>query len=81
MKRLLVLLTVVAWSGSPAASTETEQGMSLASLEYTAISSNVNQSSDRSPFEIKEGESDPPEVVERIERNREDRERTVVIDR
>ena len=30
---------------------------------------------------IKEGESEPPEMIAIIERNREDRERTVVIDR
>jgi hypothetical protein len=30
---------------------------------------------------IKEGESEPPEIIAIIERNREDRERKVVIDR
>jgi hypothetical protein len=30
---------------------------------------------------IKEGESEPPEMIAIIERNREDRERQIVIDR
>jgi hypothetical protein len=68
----------------PASSEENELGVSLASLD-DAINggSNGNDRADhgRNMALIKEGEFESPEMIAVIERNREDRERTVVIDR
>ena len=68
----------------PASSEETELGVSLASLDNAiTMDSNGNDRPDdgRNIALIKEGEFESPEMIAVIERNREDRERTVVIDR
>ncbi len=64
----------------PASSEETELGVSLASLD-NAITVNDRPDDGRNMALIKEGEFESPEMIAVIERNREDRERTVVIDR
>jgi hypothetical protein len=46
-----------------------------------ATSLNSRYDTDWNPAAIKEGESEPLEMIAIIERNREDRERKVVIDR
>ena len=85
MRYVLGLMIALGAFGSiPASSEEVEMGVSLASLESAATVGSARR--DRSDDErniamIKEGESESPEIVAVIERNREDRERTVVIDR
>jgi hypothetical protein len=67
----------------PASSEECEPGVSLASLgtTYTVGSTQHRAEPDRNTALVKEGEFESPETIAAIERNREDRERTVVIDR
>jgi hypothetical protein len=85
MRYVLGLMIALGAFGSfPASSEESGMGISLASLDNTVTVGSARR--DRSDDErniamIKEGESEPPEIVAVIERNREDRERTVVIDR
>ena len=68
----------------PASSDECEPGVSLASLDniYTVGSTQNNGAEpDRNTALIKECEFESPETIAAIEKNREDRERTVVMDR
>jgi len=74
------MLAVSALGIMPASSEETELGVSLASLD-NAITVNDRPDDGRNMALIKEGEFESPEMIAVIERNREDRERTVVIDR
>jgi hypothetical protein len=82
---LSLMLAVSALGIIPASSDETELGVSsLASLDNAiTVGSNGNDRPDdgRNMAVIKEGEFETPEMIAVIERNREDRERTVVIDR
>ena len=81
---LSLMLAVSALGIMPASSEETELGVSLASLDNAiTVGSNGNDRPDdgRNMALIKEGEFESPEMIAVIERNREDRERTVVIDR
>jgi hypothetical protein len=77
---LSLMLAVSALGIMPASSEETEFGVSLASLD-NAITVNDRPDDGRNMALIKEGEFESPEMIAVIERNREDRERTVVIDR
>ena len=77
---LSLMLAVSALGIIPASSEETELGVSLASLD-NAITVNDRPDDGRNMALIKEGEFESPEMIAVIERNREDRERTVVIDR
>jgi hypothetical protein len=84
MRYVLALLTVVnAWGIMPASSEECEAGVILAFLDdtYTVGSAQHRAELDRNTAIVKEGEFESPETIAAIERNREDRERTVVIDR
>ena len=84
MRYVLALLVVVnAWGIMPAISEECEPGVTLASLDntYTVGSAQHRAEPDRNRAVVKEGEFESPETIAAIERNREDRERTVVIDR
>jgi len=84
MRYVLALLAVVStWGIIPASSQECEPEMSLASLDgaYTVGAIQHRMESDRSTASVKEGEFETSEAIAAIERNREDRERTVVIDR
>jgi len=85
MRYVLSLMWAVSALGIiPASSEETELGVSLASLDNAiTVGSNGNDRPDdgRNMALIKEGEFESPEMIAVIERNREDRERTVVIDR
>ena len=83
MRYVLALLSVVSvWGIIPASSQECEPEISLASLDaYTVGSVQHRLESDRSTASVKEGEFETSETIAAIERNREDRERTVVIDR
>ena len=77
---LSLMLAVSALGIMPASSEETELGVSLASLD-NAITVNDRPDDGRNMALIKEGEFESPEMIAVIENNREDRERTVVIDR
>ena len=77
---LSLMLAASAFGIMPASSEETELGVSLASLD-NAITVNDRPDDGRNMALIKEGEFESPEMIAVIERNREDRERTVVIDR
>jgi hypothetical protein len=85
MKYALGLIVVLTALGSiPASSDEIEYGVSLASLNNrVTVGSVVNdrRDGDRSMALIKEEEFESPEMIAVIESNREDRERSVVIDR
>ena len=83
MRYVLALLSVVsAWGIMPASSQECEPEISLASLDaYTVGSVQHRVESDRNTASVKEGEFESPEMIATIESNREDRERTVVVDR
>ena len=82
---LTVLLAVSALAVLPARSEETEPATSLASLErHITTGANraaVHPDNARSTAKIKEDEFETPETIATIEKNREDRERTVVMDR
>jgi hypothetical protein len=85
MRYVLALLAAVnAWGIMPACSEESKPGVSLASLDsiHTVGSTQNNLAEpDRNTALTKEGECESPETIAAIERNREDRERTVVMDR
>jgi hypothetical protein len=90
MRYVLALLAAVSmWGVEPASSEECESGLSLASLDYiptvgstnTVGSAQHRQEPDQKTALVKEGEFESPETIAAIERNREDRERTVVMDR
>lgn len=84
MRYVLPLLVVVnAWGIMPASSEECEPGVGLALLvaNYTVGSAQLRAEPDPNTAVVKEGEFESPETIAAIERNREDRERTVVIDR
>jgi hypothetical protein len=79
---LSLMLAVSALGIMPASSEETELGVSLASLDNAiTVGSNGNDRPDDGRNMALEGEFESPEMIAVIERNREDRERTVVIDR
>jgi hypothetical protein len=76
------MLAVSASGIVPASSEEPELGVSLVSLDDAiTVGSNGNDRAEdgRNMALIKEGEFESPEMIAVIERNREDRERTVVI--
>ena len=81
---LAALLAVSALGVLPARSEEIEPGTSLALLERnvtTGLSRAVHPDRERNTASIKEDEFETPETIAVIEKNREDRERTVVMDR
>jgi hypothetical protein len=84
MRYVFALLAAASACGIlPASSQECEPEISLASLHgaYTVGLVQHRVESDRSSASVKEGEFETSETIAAIERNREDRERTVVIDR
>jgi hypothetical protein len=85
MKYALGLMVAVSALGSIAASSdEIEYGANLALLNNQVTVGSVandRSSRDRNMALIKEEEFESPEMIAVIESNREDRERTVVIDR
>ena len=81
---LAALLAVSALGVLPARSEETEPGTSLALLERnvtTGLSRAVHPDRERNTALIKEDEFETPETIAIIEKNREDREHAVVMDR
>jgi hypothetical protein len=81
---LAALLAVSALGILPARSEEAEPGTSLALLERnvtTGLSRAVHPDRERNTALIKEDEFETPGTIAIIEKNREDRERTVVMDR
>jgi hypothetical protein len=82
MRILLSLMLAVSALGIiPANSEETDLGVCFASLDNTIIVGSNRTDDGRNMTLIKEEEFESPEMIAVIERNREDRERTVVIDR
>jgi hypothetical protein len=85
MKYALSLMVAASVLASvPASSDEIEYGVSLASLNNRVTVGSVandRPDGDRNMALIKEEEFESPEMIAVIESNREDRERTVVIDR
>jgi hypothetical protein len=85
MRFVLSLIVAVTVLGAIRANSEdVALGVSLASVDSrVSVGSNRNDCPDRgwSTAAIKEGESESPETRAVIESNREDRERTVVMDR
>jgi len=84
MRYVLALLAAVnAWGVMSASSEECEAGVILASLNstYTVGSTQHRAELDRNTALVKEGEFETRETIAAIEKNREDRERTVVMDR
>jgi len=85
MRYALTTLLAVAALSFPARSEEIEPGTNLASLEGTITTGSsraaVQPHSERNTGLIKEGEFETPETIATIEKNREDRERMVVMDR
>jgi hypothetical protein len=82
MRYVLALLAVVS-AGGTASSDECEPRVNLASLDAisTVGLSQHHVEPDRNTAVVKEGEFESREMIAAIERNREDRERTVVMDR
>ena len=82
---LIALLAVSALAALPAKSEETEPASSLASLEQRNVTTGFSRAaisnSERNTAKIKEDEFETPEAIAIIEKNREDRERTIVMDR
>jgi hypothetical protein len=80
---LSLIVAVTVWGAIRASSEEIALGVSLASVDRVSVGSNRNDCPDRgwNTAAIKEGESESPETKAVIESNREDRERTVVMDR
>jgi hypothetical protein len=85
MKYVLSLIAAVVALGSISArSDEIEPGVSLAWLNSPVTAGSIRDDradGDRNRALIKEEEFASPEMIAVIENNREDRERTVVIDR
>jgi hypothetical protein len=81
---LSLIVTVTVLGAIRASSEEIALGVSLASVDNrVTVGSSRNDCPDGSwnTAAIKEGESESPEMTAVIENNREDRERTVVMDR
>jgi hypothetical protein len=78
-----LIAAVVAFGSISARADQTEPGANLAWLNPVTVSSVRDDRADahRNTELIKEEEFASPETVAAIENNREDRERTVVIDR
>jgi len=77
---LVVAATVFGATQAGAEEVGVGQGVRWAEGVTVGASPN-NRHETGSTFVIKEGESEPPEMIAIIERNREDRERQIVIDR
>jgi hypothetical protein len=85
MKVMLALIVGVAALGAvPAVAGDSEPAQNLALLQSSVtvgVASADRGERDRNAALIKEGESESPDTLALIERNREDRERSVVMDR
>jgi hypothetical protein len=80
----LMVAAAIALGSIPASSDEIEYGVSLALLNNRVTVGSVandGPDGDRNMTPVKEQELESPETIAVIESNREDRERTVVIDR
>jgi hypothetical protein len=77
---LVVAATVFGATQAGAEEVDLGQGVHWAEGVTVGASPN-NRPETGSTSVIKEGESEPPEMIAIIERNREDRERQIVIDR
>jgi hypothetical protein len=85
MKFILALMVGGAALGAmPAAAGDSDVSQNVAFLQSSVtvgLASPDRADSERNAALIKEGESESPDTVALIERNREDRERSVVMDR
>jgi len=78
-----LMVAAAALAGAPAVAEEAEYAPNLALLQNASTVSSIRSdqaATERDTALIKEGLSDSPDVVAAIERNREDRERSVVMD-
>ena len=78
---LALLASVSMWEVLPAGSEEFEPFLSMALLDDTYTVGSTRSEPDKKTALVKEGEFESPETIAAIERNRENRERTVVMDR
>jgi hypothetical protein len=82
---LISLLVASALTVVPARSEETEPTSRLAALERSITTGSgriaIYPQSERNVAKVKEDEFETPDMIAAIEKNREDRERTVVMDR
>ncbi|WFU18725.1 hypothetical protein [Bradyrhizobium sp. CB3481] len=82
---LIALLAASALAVLPVRSEETKPTTSLAVLERNTTTGSsrvaIYRDSARNVAKVKEDEFETPEMIATIEKNREDRERTVVMDR
>jgi hypothetical protein len=79
---LSLVLAGAVFGATQASAEEVGVGTSVRWAERVTVGASLNHRPETdSASVIKEGESDPPEMIAIIERNREDRERQTVIDR
>ena len=79
---LSLVLAAAVFGASQASAEEVGVGTSVRWAEGVTVGASLNNRHETdSTSVIKEGESDTPERIAIIERNREDRERQIVIDR
>jgi hypothetical protein len=79
---LSLIVTATLLGATQASSEEVDPGVSVRCADSVTVGTSLNNRHDTdSTAVIKEGESESPEMIAIIERNREDRERTVVMDR
>jgi hypothetical protein len=79
---LSLIVTAAVLGATQAGSEEVGLGVSVHWVDNrVTVGISLNRCCDWNTAAIKEGESEPPEMIAIIERNREDRERPIVIDR
>jgi hypothetical protein len=85
MRHVLISLLVASALTVVPASEETELTSRLAALERSITTGSgriaIYPQSERNVAKVKEDEFETPDMIAAIEKNREDRERTVVMDR
>jgi hypothetical protein len=79
---LSLVVAATVFGGTQSGAEEVGPGPSVRCVEGVTVGASLNNRHETdSTSVIKEEESDPPEMIAIIERNREDRERQIVIDR
>jgi hypothetical protein len=79
---LSLVVAATVFGATQAGAEEVGCGTSVGWAERVTVGASLNNRHEPDNTSvIKEGESDPPELIAIIERNREDRERQIVIDR
>jgi uncharacterized Ntn-hydrolase superfamily protein len=79
---LSLVVAATVFGAAQAGAEEVGLGLSVPWVEGVTVGASPNNRHETNSMSvIKEGESEPPEMIAIIERNREDRERQIVIDR